>query len=119
MGCMRCGKETEGKAVFCPECLAEMENYPVKPGTVIHIPHRKEQEVRKTPRKRELTMEEQLQSAHRLIQFLVVAVLGLLGALIFSCVLLFFAVSQNSSPPEETQPPMSRNYTITTPAEDG
>ena len=40
MSCMRCGKEMEESLVFCPECLADMERHPVKPGTPIQLPVR-------------------------------------------------------------------------------
>ena len=40
MSCMKCGKEVSEDQVFCPECLAEMERYPVKPGTPVLLPHR-------------------------------------------------------------------------------
>lgn len=115
---MRCGKETEDRAVFCAECLADMERYPVKPGTVIHIPPRQEPDPRKQTRKRkELTAEEQLAGAQNLIQILTICVLGLLSTLILTGVLLCFTISQTPDAPEETQPPMGRNYTITTPAD--
>lgn len=40
MLCMKCGREIDAEQVFCPECLADMEKYPVKPGTVVTIPRR-------------------------------------------------------------------------------
>ena len=40
MQCLKCGRNIELEQVFCADCLAEMEKYPVKPGTVVHIPHR-------------------------------------------------------------------------------
>ena len=40
MACMKCGKEVSEGQVFCEECLAEMERYPVKPGTPLLLPHR-------------------------------------------------------------------------------
>lgn len=118
MNCMRCGKETEGKAVFCPECLEDMERHPVKPGTLIHIPARQEPDARKPAKKRrELTLEEQLSYAHTMIQILLVTVLGLLGALIITGLLFFYSISQPQDLPEETSPITGRNYTIITPAE--
>lgn len=112
MNCMRCGKETEGKAVFCPDCLVEMERYPVKAGTMIHIPHRPESEIKKPVKKKpELPPEEQLHNAHSLIRILLVTVLGLLGALIIAGVLLFNSLSNPPAQPDETQTPMGRNYT--------
>lgn len=43
MLCMKCGREIEPERVFCPDCLADMEKYPVKPGTVVQIPRRPSQ----------------------------------------------------------------------------
>ena len=43
MNCMRCGRETVDNQVFCNECLADMEKYPVRPGTVVHLPRRREE----------------------------------------------------------------------------
>ena len=53
MNCMKCGKEIEESQVFCPDCLAEMEKYPVKPGTVVQLPvQHKAAPARKSPRRR-------------------------------------------------------------------
>ena len=41
MNCLKCGKEIEHDQVFCPECLAQMEQYPVKPGIVVQLPSQK------------------------------------------------------------------------------
>jgi hypothetical protein len=35
---MKCGREIPAGQVFCDECLKDMEKYPVKPGTAIHLP---------------------------------------------------------------------------------
>ena len=40
MDCLKCGKETEEKNVFCADCLAVMARYPVKPGTPVQLPRR-------------------------------------------------------------------------------
>ena len=61
MYCMKCGPEMTQQQAFCEACLAEMEKYPVKPGTVIQLPPRPETPVqRKQPRKRTLSPDEQL-----------------------------------------------------------
>lgn len=61
MKCMKCGREIGSEQVFCPECLAEMEKYPVKPGTVVQLPVQpKETPLRKPQRRRSMTPEEQL-----------------------------------------------------------
>lgn len=38
MNCMKCGREIPLGQVFCKECLADMEAYPVKPDTPIQLP---------------------------------------------------------------------------------
>ena len=38
MNCMKCGREISLGQVFCKECLADMANYPVKPGTPVQLP---------------------------------------------------------------------------------
>ena len=63
MVCMKCGSKLETEQAFCQDCLLEMEKYPVKPGTAVHLPIRKEAPpVRKTVthRRRTVNPEEQL-----------------------------------------------------------
>ena len=62
MVCMKCGSKMETEQAFCQDCLLEMEKYPVKPGTAVQLPIRKEAPVvRKTvSRRRSVSPEEQL-----------------------------------------------------------
>ena len=63
MVCMKCGSKMESEQAFCQDCLLEMEKYPVKPGTAVHLPIRKEAPVvRKnvSHRRRTVSPEEQL-----------------------------------------------------------
>ena len=62
MVCMKCGSKMETEQAFCQDCLLEMEKYPVKPGTAVQLPIRKEAPVvRKTvSRRRSISPEEQL-----------------------------------------------------------
>lgn len=39
MQCMKCGRDVEPGQVFCGECQTIMAQYPVKPGTVVLLPH--------------------------------------------------------------------------------
>lgn len=40
MHCIKCGREIHGdNLVFCNDCVADFEAYPVKPGTPIQLPH--------------------------------------------------------------------------------
>lgn len=38
MNCMKCGREIALGQVFCKECLADMADYPIKPGTPVILP---------------------------------------------------------------------------------
>ena len=84
MNCMKCGRETVDNEGFWAECLAEMEKYPVRPNTVIQIPHRPAS----TPKKNfqwRITPEEQVAQLRKkcrrasialLIAWLLIAILG-------------------------------------------
>ena len=83
--CLKCGRPCQSDQVFCPECLAEMEKYPVKPGVVVLLPPKEQP---KPPRRRQHTvnpMEEQLNAlkkqvvALRILVALLLAAAGVLG----------------------------------------
>ena len=85
MNCMKCGRETEKGNAFCPVCMERMRQYPVRPGTAVVLPSRKEpQPVRKqAPRKRTLSSEEQInllkKHNQRLAYILIILVLLLMA----------------------------------------
>ena len=92
MNCMKCGREMTEKQSFCAECLEEMEKYPVKPGAVVHLPRRREENASKKAHQRRKTSqspEEQIKGYKRLIRVL-------LATLLVSTILLgvsgYFAV---------------------------
>ena len=61
MNCMKCGRETQDESVFCQDCLTEMKKYPVRPGTVVLLPRRREPSIlKKIPKRYMPTMEEQI-----------------------------------------------------------
>ena len=67
MNCVNCGREIEQDQVFCRVCLEGMEEYPVKPGTVVHIPKHPEDDEKKAPIKKKplLQPEEQIRRLKR------------------------------------------------------
>ena len=89
MNCVKCGREIEESRVFCDSCLEEMEKYPVKPGTVVHIPKRPDVEEEKkvaSRRKSVLTEEEQIRRMKKKLVWLRLIAATLLiacGALTF------------------------------------
>ena len=92
MNCMKCGREIDESQVFCPECLAEMEKHPVKPGTVVQLPYIHSYQTVKKPaqrRKPALSLEEQVKALRRRVRALAlalalaIALLASIGYMIF------------------------------------
>ena len=91
MNCLKCGREIDAKDVFCPMCLEDMEKYPVKPGTAVHIPARKDEPAapKPQPKKKTLTPEQQVVKLRKklnrlrvtLILVLLLVLAGVLGGL--------------------------------------
>lgn len=74
MACLKCGRETENKEVFCAECLQVMENStPIKPGTPVAIPQRPKTE-RRVPAPKQTKPEEIIGKLNKTIKRLWVAV---------------------------------------------
>ncbi len=92
MNCVKCGREIGDDQVFCEQCLSEMENYPVKPGTAIHIPTRTpREETRKQPRRKTvLTPSEQILRLRKKVRALRVA----LALILLLCAGLCFIIGR-------------------------
>lgn len=110
MECIKCGKSTSEKQVFCDDCLQVMDQYPVKPGTPITLPKSASQPSAKKPahKKRVLTPDEQVvymrKHLRRARAFSLLLALLLLAA---SGMLLYEALSPSG-------PIIGKNYTIDT-----
>ena len=81
MNCMKCGVELKNSGVFCPECLAVMEKYPVNPNVLVKLPNRiTAAPAKKKKRAKVLKPEEQvrqLKKANRwLVTLLILALLA-------------------------------------------
>lgn len=84
MDCMKCGRETEHENVFCPDCLTEMEKYPVRPDTVVLLPRRRESSIiKKVPKRHTITAEEQITLLRKWIMVLTVIVVICMTAIAF------------------------------------
>lgn len=84
--CMKCGRETESPAVFCSECLEDMEKHPVKPGTPVILHQKPTTSIRRAPTRRAKKIEDQLRSLKRTVIWLWTMVILLtlaLGAVTF------------------------------------
>lgn len=82
MQCIKCGRDVEDKQVFCPECLASMDQAPVKPGTPVSIPKRPAREY--TPPVKKDKPEEIILRLQKKLKVLSVTILVLVIALSIS-----------------------------------
>lgn len=81
MNCMRCGRGIALGQAFCKDCLTDMEQHPVKPGTPIQIPAQPAATVRKsTPSRKAKKPEEQISRLRRIIFIQTVALMLLVAA---------------------------------------
>lgn len=60
MNCMKCGREIALGQVFCKECLADMAEYPVNPGTPVILPADAPKSLPRRPARKSRKPEEQL-----------------------------------------------------------
>lgn len=104
MQCMKCGREIPAGDVFCQECLTDMEKYPVKPGTAVHIP--KQPAKRQPDRRPAMTPERKNEILTRQVRVLSWLLTLSVALLIAACALVFslmqesddgFAIGQNYS----------------------
>ena len=108
MNCIKCGKDTTEKNVFCQECLGQMDNYPVKPGTPVMIPQH--DTVRRPPvRKiRAPEPEDVIRRQKKIIRLLSMGVAVLLIAWAVTTAVVIRMLM------EEDGAPIGQNFGITT-----
>jgi len=86
MNCYKCGRETPAEQVFCEECLLEMEKHPIKPGTVVFLPQKREVSAIKKPAKKRIpSAEEQLKILRKHLRAVCI--------LLILCICLILAMS--------------------------
>lgn len=90
MNCLKCGRETPAEQVFCEDCLLEMEKHPIKPGTVVLLPRRRETaSIKKTVKKKVLSAEEQIRLLRRhlrVVYLILVLCISLILAMVYPSV---------------------------------
>lgn len=107
MNCMKCGREIFLGQVFCKDCLADMEAYPVKPGTPVQLPTQKPTPApRRTshPRKQRKP-EEQIVRLRRMVRGLTLA---LIAVVLASGIAISILLIHASLPVDTTLP--GQNY---------
>ena len=83
MECMKCGRDTADKHVFCPECLDTMRLYPVKKDAVVHIPNRDAVSAERQPPRRDTSAQETIRHQRSVIRLLA---LGMAVLAVLLCV---------------------------------
>ena len=122
MYCIKCGRETNSERVFCDECLESMEQYPVKPGTSVHLPKKSlpPQEKKGTRKKKPVKPEEQIHLLKSKIKRQRRLIFLLLALLLVASWFLFASTIRNYlSKDDEIQPttaPITTAPTTTAPA---
>lgn len=107
MNCMKCGREIALGQVFCKECLADMEQYPIKPGTPVPMfnPNAVTAPKRPTNTRKQKKPEEQVIGLKKWVLGLSVALFTLiLGFSIVTSILI------NRLNDAENKVPVGQNY---------
>ena len=107
MNCIKCGRDLRGELVFCSQCKEEMELYPVKPGTPVHLPAPAAPiEQKPKPRHRKtLPPEKQIRKLRKSVRLLVLALIVSLLAFLLTSFLVLHLLDQR-----DQQPPVGQNY---------
>ena len=107
MQCMKCGRDIEGNQVFCDICREEMEKYPVKPGTVVLLPHYVQYNLPKRVPKRIVPHEEQIRRLKKRSR-----TLAYLFALALACAVSFGMLSLYLYSEYNDKPLPGQNYSV-------
>ena len=109
--CLKCGNKTTGSAVFCEDCQAVMEAYPVKPGAVAYLLPRPKCAVHKPAESQEAVDKAKIVSQRRMIRWLSAFTI-ILSLLVMG---MTYILIQATTKEETKEPPIGRNYTTTSP----
>ena len=108
MKCLKCGRETD--QTFCDQCRAEMDRYPVRPGTIIQLPKDRTAAYQRSGQNwhASVSMDDRLEAQRLTIRRLTRVVVGL-AALVLILSLVISRLLSGS-----TQPPVGQNYSAVT-----
>lgn len=111
MQCIKCGRDTENNQVFCPECLASMDQAPIKPGTPVSIPKRPAREY--TPPVKKDKPEDIILRLQKKLKALTIVILILLVGLGVSLGIIAYHFTTT----EHGGPAIGSNYSTESPDE--
>ena len=100
MNCLRCGREIQEGHAFCDSCQETMRKYPVRPGTAVTLPHRKDAaQVKKAKRHAKPAPKDQVKKLRKQKRHLWIAVILLVLLLIGSLAALIYAYRDQGPKP--------------------
>ena len=110
MACIKCGRKTKEQQVFCDDCLAQAESYPVDPATAIQLPAREATLLpkKKNGKKRaDLPPEEQLPRLRSSFRWLLLALIVMLISFCLTAAMLLYLLDQRDNTPADRQSPVA------------
>lgn len=96
MECIKCGRDTDQS--FCTECREQMKKYPIKSGTVVLLPGKREDPRRVPKKKAPPTPEEQVVSLKKTLRRFRRVVAVLLVLLLLSAGACYFFYNRSRAP---------------------
>lgn len=111
--CLKCGKKTDGSNVFCNDCLTVMDRYPVKPGTVVHIPSRPAVPATKATQASPAAALSELITRQRTLIRWLASIAALLSVLLLITAAMLIQTLQAD---QSALPAIGKNYTTSTTA---
>lgn len=103
--CIKCGREIAPNAVFCTECLEDMEKHPVAPGTPVVLHDKPVFASRRAPNRKSRKPEDQVRSLKTTVAWLSAGVVLL--AVVLTVVTCLWLSASNQTP---DAPPPGENY---------
>ena len=96
VNCMKCGKELKNGGVFCEECLADMEKYPVKSNISVHLPYRPTPAPVRKKKQKYIKPEDQIRHLKKVRNWLVTLLIVALLAFTATAVMLLHILDVNA-----------------------
>ena len=100
MACIKCGRKVKDQQVFCEDCLADAEGYPVDPATPIQLPAHAPilSQKKKGSKKAARTPEAQLKRLRSSFRWLFFALVAVLLAFCLTALMLLNLLEQRDQP---------------------
>ena len=105
MNCLKCGKETTLGQVFCDDCREIMQQHPISPSAVVHLPKRSSTTEKLTDYEEEESAADVISQLKSIIRWLTLTV-GILSILL--CVLAVVLLNNLDAQPQDSN--IGKNY---------